>query len=137
MSIVYNFMMFAGSLMLANAAFSMLQYRRFVQLGGVEGDPDTLIQPPLDIQVEAILGMLTAIVGAVFKYTATLNRISLNAVLASQTKTYEQATNMHRSGALRNLQRTRGGVVFAKSFPDAHKVLTENAALTDVIGRAI
>ena len=41
--IVYTAMMFAGAVMLLNATFSMLQYRRFVQLGGVEGDPDTLI----------------------------------------------------------------------------------------------
>ena len=108
-----------------------------MQLGGVEGDAETLMQPPIDIQFEALLGLVTAMVGAIFKYTAPLHRISLNAVLASQTKTYEQATNVHRSSALRNLQRTRGGVVFAKSFPDAHKVLTENAALTDVIGRSI
>ena len=120
--------------MLLNSTFSMLQYRRFVQLNDIE---DAVVQPPLDIKVEALLGMLTATVAAIFKYTANLSRISLNAVSVSQAKTYEQAINLNRTSSLRNLQRTRGGAVFAKQFPDAHKVLRENKALTSVVSRAI
>ena len=72
-------------------------------MGMVDGDYDQLIEPPIDIKLEALIGMLTAIVGAVLKYTSTLHRINLTAVLGSQTKTYEQALNQNRSSSLRNL----------------------------------
>ena len=48
--------------------------------------------------------------------------------MAEKNKTYESTTNMNRAYTMRNLQRGRGGAIFAsaKVFPDAHKVLSQN-----------
>ena len=93
------------------------------------------LELPLDIKVEAFLGMILGILSAIFKYTSNLGKIKLQEVLAEQNKTYEFAANMNRSYSLRNIQRTRGGVVFAKHFPDAHKILNSNKQLSSCVSR--
>ena len=62
-------MMLAGFCMLLNASYSMLQFRKYVQLHAATADSsgEADIHPPLDIQVEALIGMLTGIVAAIFK----------------------------------------------------------------------
>ena len=62
-------MMLAGFCMLLNASYSMLQFRRHIQLNSATSDSagEVDIQPPLDIQVEALIGMLTGIIAAIFK----------------------------------------------------------------------
>ena len=70
-----NLVIIAALFALTNATYSMLQYRRYVQLYSPELMED--LQTPLDIQVEAFFGMLLGIMAAIFKYTSSLGRIKL------------------------------------------------------------
>ena len=47
------------------------------------------ISMPLDIQVETLVGMFLAILGAIMKFTSGVQKITLKDVLAQQNKTYE------------------------------------------------
>ena len=95
------------------------------------------LKMPLDIKVEAFVGMIFGIIVCIFKYSSGFGRIKLSNVMAQQNKTYEGTTNMNRAYSMRNLQRGRGGAIFAsaKSFPDAHKVLRENTKLNQIVGK--
>ena len=92
---------------------------------------------PLDIKVEAFVGMVFGIIVCIFKYSAGFGRIKLSNFMAQKNKTYEGTVNMNRAYSMRNLQRGRGGAIFssAKTFPDAHKVLRENPKLNQVVGK--
>ena len=61
------------------------------------------ISMPLDIQVETLVGMFLAILGAIMKFTSGVQKITLKDVLAQQNKTYEVQANANRAYALRNI----------------------------------
>ena len=136
-AIIFNSMILVAICLLLNSTFSMLQYRRHVQIYTPELLED--LQLPLDIKVEAISGMLFGIFVCIVKYTSKLGRIKLQDVMAQKNKTYESTTNMNRGYSMRNLQRSRGGAIFAsaKTFPNAHEVMRNNAKLNSIIGRPI
>ena len=68
---------------LLNAGFSMLQYRRYVQLE-LEEDQFSM---PLDVKVETLVGFALGIIGTVIGYLGGLKDISVRAQFAG--KTYE------------------------------------------------
>ena len=110
-AIVYNVMLLVAFVLLINSTVSMLQYRRHIQIT----NPDLLgeLKMPLDIKVEAFVGMIFGIIVCIFKYSSGLGRITLSNVMAQKNKTYEGAANMNRAYAMRNLQRGRGGAIFS------------------------
>ena len=118
---------------LANATFSMLQYRRHIQLYNPELMEE--LELPLDLKVEAFCGMLLGIMAAIIKYSLNFGKIKLETVLAEMNKTYEFSNNINRGYATRNLQRTRGGAIFSKQFPSAQSVLNGNMDLNTLVGR--
>ena len=100
-AIVYNFMLLVAGVLLINSTVSMLQYRRHIQTS----NPDLLgdLQMPLDIKVEAFVGMVFGIIVCIFKYSSGFGRIKLSNVMAQKNKTYEGTVNMNRAYALRNV----------------------------------
>lgn len=83
---------------LANAGFSMLQYRRYVQL---ELEEDSF-KMPLDVKIEAILGFVLGIVGTVISYFSGMKDIAFTAQMAG--KTFE---HWHARRSFKNVQKTR------------------------------
>ena len=79
----------------------MLQYRRMIQSNPESSE--MTISMPLDIQIETLVGMILAIVGAIMKFTSGVQKITLKDVLAQQNKTYEVSANANRTYALRNI----------------------------------
>ena len=75
-----NLVIFAAICSLSNATYSMLCYRRHIQLYSPELMEDLSL--PLDLQVEAFAGMILGIMAAIFKYTSSLSRIKLQQVLS-------------------------------------------------------
>ena len=136
MSGIQGFMMIGGVLMLLNSTFSMLQYRRHVQSNSISEDDDIIVMP-LDIKVEVLLGLFMGILGALIDATSNLKVINQRDVMATTQKTYELAFNQNRSVGLRNIQKTRGCVIWAKddTIPDAHAVLKSNKSLSNIVSR--
>ena len=96
-----SIILLASLLILLNAGFSMLQYRRYVQLE-LEEDSFSL---PLDVMIEAMVGFVLGIFGTVAGYFAKLKDISVPAQFENKT-----TENVHARRALRNVQKTRSFV---------------------------
>ena len=112
-----NIPILVGFLMIINAGFSIVQYRRFLTLQSEEG-PESLAQGagdvsgeeetsritiPIDVQIEIVIGLLIGMLGTINKYTANLDSISHQEITGMQTRTAEVSNNMNRGSALRNL----------------------------------
>ena len=70
------------------------------------------------------------------KFTSQLKPIKLQEVVGKNTRTYESTWNLTRSAGLRNIQKTRGGPVFAGAlqkqdnrFPLVSEVIQNNSTL--------
>ena len=130
---LYKLCTLVGTVMLLNAAFSVMQYRKHLQ----NTESDESVSLPLDIKAEIVIGLLLAITSIVLNETMVLKRIRLNAVNAESTKSYEKGMNQNRSAALRNIQRSRGGAVFSSGvsnvYPKVKDVLDANKRLKDII----
>ena len=128
-----NLTIFVAMCVLADATYSMLQYRRHIQVYNPELMED--LELPLDIKVEAFLGMILGIFSAIIKYSLNFGNIRLETVLAEKNKTYEFSNNINRAYTTRNLQRTRGGAIFSKKFPSAQSILNKNKELNNLVAR--
>ena len=93
----------------SNASFSMMSYRRYVSENNIESD----LKMPLDIKIEVLVALLIGLWGSILGQTDNLKKISFLTATAENNKTYEKATNQHRSGASRNLLKGRSGAIFA------------------------
>jgi hypothetical protein len=96
-----SLLIIASLLILLNACFSMLQYRRYVQLE-LEEDSFSL---PADVVVETLVGFAVGIVGTVIGYLGKLRGIGV-------PTQYEGTTveSVHSRRALKNVQKTRSFV---------------------------
>mmetsp|Transcript_33114 Transcript_33114/g.50771 ORF Transcript_33114/g.50771 Transcript_33114/m.50771 type:complete len:92 (-) Transcript_33114:188-463(-) len=85
----WNFLILVAFLVLINASFSMLQYRRHVQLYSPDLISDGFFTMPLDIKVEALIGLALGVFSAINKFASNLKTINMRDVSATQTKTFE------------------------------------------------
>ena len=65
---VHNGIISCGFLVLLNATFSMIQFRRHVQLHEPDLIDDDKFHVPIDIQVEVAAGLLIGLFGACYKF---------------------------------------------------------------------
>ena len=66
-------MILMAFMVLVNASFSMIQYRKYVQFYQLDQD----LVMPIDVKVEIIAGLVLGIVGSIWKFTANLKLIKL------------------------------------------------------------
>ena len=70
---LYTLVLLASSAMLLNACFSVMQYRKHMQLSEIEGQ----IELPVDIKLEIYLGLFLGLVSAIMNQTKDLKRSRL------------------------------------------------------------
>ena len=146
-------MILTGLTILLNASYSMLTFRRYnadQSHGGEHTQAGDALHIPLDIIVEVCFGMLMGIIGTVIMFTRNLNSISQQEVIGMTTRTYELASNQHRTYCLRDFQKTRAGAIFGSAacrdknvgskqnpFPQATDIIKGNATLQSLMQRPI
>ena len=67
---IYKLLLTASALMLTNACFSVMQYRKYIQLT----QPDSILTVPNDVSLEIYIALLVGLFSAIMLQTSDLKR---------------------------------------------------------------